>query len=533
MEDVEDAHETEGAALGGVGVCSRCGERAVAEDPIFGSCVCTNCGNVEDEVTLRHQPETEASQTVRAEKPLKVLFSAIPAGAYGLRLARAEHSEDRLGSVKALTRMATSMRLPQHIAEQSRECLRRVLEDEALKRCRCEILAASCIYYVCRREQRPLTLDQLAQSQGLRMREVAGLFRKVSAKLKTLAPALPPPKPKVFVQNICDKLKLTHPVPDTARKIIKFAKTAWLDSGRAPLPIAMAAVLIAMEVGGKKPKKAEAEKACEECGVKYSTVKDRLSEIRASLTASAASLPWSNTLTKDNLAVFVPYVLQHMTKNGKGKAEKPLAQVASYTPPAFRVSQQAREARQKKLMAAKARLRRTIKFYPNLAQKVRPDVLVKLENADETITPASSSSSDQHIAVADHLALVTPLDNEDIMIERLLLVGVSDAEILDGYYDTARQLSAKEKSIPLDSENLTEADIPEAELGKFIRRPEEIRTLDDDRPVKKQRMPAEEGSAAPPPPPPPPPAAAGVSASSAHDIDDDDEQKQPAAVAGV
>lgn len=493
MEEDEHGENEAGHGSMGMGLCSRCGEHAVAEDPLFSSFVCTNCGNVEEELALRHNVEGEAMQTVRADKPLKVLFSSIPSGSHGLRLARSEQSEDRLGSVKALNKMVASLKLPQHLCEQMRECLRQVVEDEALKRCKSEMLAASCVYFVCRREQRPLTLEQIATSQGLKMREVASLFRKVSSKLKATAAPLPTPKPKVFVQNVCDKLKLAHPIPETARKIIKFAKEAWLEAGRMPLPIAVAAVVLAMEVHNQKMKKAEVVKSCEQLGVKHCTVKDRLAEIRAAFVASSASLPWAKTVTKDNLAVFVPYVLQNVVR--KSKDERPPLAKVTYAPPCFRVSQQARERRQAKLLRAKARLRRTILNYPNLATKLRKDVLVKLEKPaeEEAQLPAPE----------------TPLDDEDVMIERLLLVGVPDVTILDGYYHTARQLSAAESSIPLDSEHLTEADIPDAEMGKFIRRPDEVRALSDERPAKKPRAPLAASSE---PSQSAPPAAAGAAA---------------------
>src|SRR6185437_12055959 len=141
-----------------------------------------------------------------------------------------------------------------------------------------------------------------------------------------------------------------------------------------------------------------------------------------------------------------------------------------------------------KLQRAKQRLHRTLQNHPALATKLSQDLVVKLE---KEVLPASAGQV---------LPQPEELDEEDIMIERLLLVNVAEAVILDGYYQSARELSTAEKNIALDSEHLTEADLPETELNKFIRRPEEVSRLQE-RPPKRAK-PDQLPSAAVPAPSP-------------------------------
>ena len=72
--------------------------------------------------------------------------------------------------------------------------------------------------------------------------------------------------------------------------------------------------------------------------------------------------------------------------------------------------------------------------------------------------------------------LVLPnVDHEDLVIEKLLLHGIGEDQILDGYYHM--DLLADVKHPSMHSEALGEDDIPEDELGKFIRTQDEVDIL--------------------------------------------------------
>ena len=69
------------------------------------------------------------------------------------------------------------------------------------------------------------------------------------------------------------------------------------------------------------------------------------------------------------------------------------------------------------------------------------------------------------------------LDEEDLLIEKLLLQGVEEYKLTDGYYESHLQELVPPLGISSDSVELTENDIPESELCKFIKSPEEVNML--------------------------------------------------------
>jgi len=65
------------------------------------------------------------------------------------------------------------------------------------------------------------------------------------------------------------------------------------------------------------------------------------------------------------------------------------------------------------------------------------------------------------------------LDEEDLYIERLLLEGEKEEDIIAGISPKRKFLDSSR----LDDQELTEKDIPDEELGQFIRSSDEVELL--------------------------------------------------------
>lgn len=167
---------------------------------------------------------------------------------------------------------------------------------------------------------------------------------------------------------------------------------------------------------------------------------------------------------------------------------------------------EARERRAKKLTRAKERIRDMLQKYPTTRQILNP----QLETALATSVPSPAAvhpelfrskkaearpvrypprerkskkvvKQEAVIKLEHSLNLewnavpsMPALDQEDLTIERLLLNGVSDDVILNGYYDADVTLQSINPLPDLDSVFVGEADIPDSEMDKFIRTPAEV-----------------------------------------------------------
>lgn len=74
-------------------------------------------------------------------------------------------------------------------------------------------------------------------------------------------------------------------------------------------------------------------------------------------------------------------------------------------------------------------------------------------------------------------SLVPNLDQEDLLIEKLLLNGADEHSIIDGYYETELSKANTTLHHNLESVNVGELDIPDSEMHKFIRNNTEIDVL--------------------------------------------------------
>jgi len=166
------------------------------------------------------------------------------------------------------------------------------------------------------------------------------------------------------------------------------------------------------------------------------TVGLRRGEIRSALLKLASPLPWSKGLNVNNIHGSLLYIIKHFETLRKARNAQMNATDGCETangfsykdsvyPPSFEVGQKTREKRREKIDRAKDRMAGGVKD-------------------------------------------ISPLDEEDILIERLLREGVAEHLLVNGYYEAAYSSSIVYDPIGI-SDPLGDSDIAEEDMHMYIR----------------------------------------------------------------
>jgi transcription initiation factor TFIIIB Brf1 subunit/transcription initiation factor TFIIB len=246
---------------------------------------------------------------------------------------------------------------------------------------------------------------------------------------------------------------------------------------------------------------------CSSLHVSLSTVQNRFSELEDHFVKKARSLnvPWSNTITRPNLRYHIPFILQHfeflaaasrVTPENKRKALLTAGGIVT-KPPSFVLQEKRRAQRQAKITAAKERIAKyAVKKEKDNSIAATPVTPISIPS-----TPGLMAATPEFLFAIEGRLKSEEEDNdreneeeevgsEDSVIEQLLLEGVDEKTILDGYYESLLSDCIERKRRKLrassegggevwngDSLELGEEDISESELNLFLRTPAEVEMM--------------------------------------------------------
>lgn len=495
--------------------CQRCGENGVFYDELTGSSVCESCGNVEEESALRSDNVAYVDFETKQNNKYTTNYSLLPRGPH----------TPRSSALKKVAPLARRLKLPEKpFAEQAKELVKEVLASP-LKHCKSESVAGCCLYIVIRRNSKPIPLVDVANQVSANLNSLGKLYSKIVTLLKL---ALPDVDPTLYVERLCSKLSLAEHqcnITNDAIEIVNLSTQAWLHAGRKPTAVAAAALRLAMEAREISMPLQNFAKSVE-CS--EHTVRKRLGELQDLVVSIGKQLlPATEDLSRRTVNSHLLFILRQLriynqelaaaagvllddpdemsstapasvpsTPQPPAPAAAPvLAQsfaalvpstaappspptvlsvsssavaprlVINAAPTSFLVGQAQRERRQKKLLLAKLRLKKMMgRCSPAMALAMGWNV--SAQSQDEDVKPNAS----------------TPLDDEDLLIQRLLLEGVNEDAILAGWYNSTASSSQRcaPSSTPqsiarlLDSPELGEHDIPDDQLERYIHTPGEV-----------------------------------------------------------
>jgi len=288
--------------------CPACGKEGVITDYKHGDILCKKCGLVLDEKLLQTGPESWAYDEAQIQKRQRTgsptRFSKLTMGLetqidmydrdikghpipasrkaqmYRLRKLQrrslmAESSQRNLSiALPELDKICSVLNVPFGIEEESAR-LYRIAVGKGLVRGRSiESVMGGIVYLVCRRRGIPKTLDELADTTGIKKKDIGKSYRNFCRRMNIKMPVATPTD---FIPRFSSALDLSGETEAKATEIAKKAEKHGVSCGRQPTGIAAAAIYIAGKLTGDR--RTQGEMARKLTGVTEVTIRDRAEEL--------------------------------------------------------------------------------------------------------------------------------------------------------------------------------------------------------------------------------------------------------------
>lgn len=237
--------------------CSECGG-SIVSDYTRGETYCSNCGLVISEKNIDRGPEWRAynheqmAKRVRIgpgttyrvfDKGLSTLTPKIPMKK--LTLISTTGSELPLAfALTEIDRMASALKLSIDIKEATSKLYHRAAKEKLIKGRSIEELVSAMCYIVCRQNQIPRTLKEIAAVSRVPIKQIRKTYlhhlkRKLNIKI-------PPADPVSYIPRFCAALGLNGTVSAKAIRIIKETESIG-SQGLSPIGLAGAAIALVSE----------------------------------------------------------------------------------------------------------------------------------------------------------------------------------------------------------------------------------------------------------------------------------------------
>eukprot|EP01132_Coremiostelium_polycephalum_P001533 gene1533-1929_t len=212
-----------------------------------GSLVCTGCGNVLESSNIVSETQfSDAGGIVgtyvnKAKSKSSSSYRSLGRDSRALSLENARRRLDEL---------ATSLNIRPHHVDSAHRSFELALENNFTKGRKTQLVAAACLYVVCRREKTPHLLIDFSEVLQINVfmlgRTYLQLCNLLSLKLPIVDPAL-------YIQRFSMQLEFgtrTGEVAATANKLVARMKRDWLSVGRLPTGICGASLYLASKIHG-------------------------------------------------------------------------------------------------------------------------------------------------------------------------------------------------------------------------------------------------------------------------------------------
>ncbi|KAN0009327.1 hypothetical protein ACTFIU_006607 [Dictyostelium citrinum] len=228
-------------------LCENCGNDSFASSN-EGSVVCTVCGTVKESANIVSEVQFGGDSSIvgtfvsATRKPSSYR-------SLGGRDSRAMSVEN---ARKKLDQIGGSLRIRNHLIDSAQRTFELAMENNFTKGRQTILVAAACLYVVCRREKTPHLLIDFSENLHVNVFVVAGTFLQL---IKLLNIQLPIVDPSFFIQRFASELEFgdqTKDVIATANKLVARMKRDWMSIGRKPSGICGASLYIASKIHGFK-----------------------------------------------------------------------------------------------------------------------------------------------------------------------------------------------------------------------------------------------------------------------------------------
>eukprot|EP01105_Mastigella_eilhardi_P017104 TRINITY_DN3930_c0_g1_i1.p1 TRINITY_DN3930_c0_g1~~TRINITY_DN3930_c0_g1_i1.p1 ORF type:complete len:632 (+),score=175.81 TRINITY_DN3930_c0_g1_i1:80-1975(+) len=433
-----------------------------------------------------------------------------------------------------VSKVAGRLRLGHNCMDEMRNLAKQLHEKKVWRSGRTgELMAAALAYIVSRRNNKSLTLLDVADCAQEKIFSMGRHYRRVAELLGVHVEIA---DPALYVERAVSQLTIIkdqqrETIVNQASRLVNLAKDQWIATGRKPAVITGAAIVIALEANSL-PFSETVKEVSDVLHISTQTTRLRYREMKAQLLNLAKTMPWGNDVNRNNLNTHLPFILQNLefvqAINPYTRADKS----AGPAPPAYTKHENDRRRRQLRLDSAKRRLSALLHPTPPpetpatpyaapavtvgsplthtvtntaVATEITPpedaaaDAIVQTPASPlPTLFAAIATDTPTVVAAPAPAPTLTPtltptptpsstpspmlmppppppeddLTAEDLVIEKLLLEGYSDEQILSGQYRALTDSMPSSSSTTMNADG--EVDIDDDEIDAMLRTPDEV-----------------------------------------------------------
>eukprot|EP00249_Psilotum_nudum_P019560 c27316_g1_i2 orf=207-1946(+) len=294
-------------AASGVRACDSCG--LVKEDTSFESAAVFNEGGEYQGTFVAHSDTGVLAATLlSSRKDRKRQWAHVGHGF----LDRREHK--RLYVLKKASLMSSLLRLPKERVHEVTHMLEIATGGEWGLGRWIDVLVGACIYITARQNRLPLSKVEVAEVVGCDVGELGRMFNRV---LDVMDLTLPDVDPHIFLQRTIStfppfaKLEkdMSQKLSRQGRLLLYFAHQRFITTGRHPLPVIAAVLMIVAEANQVKVGLDELSK---ELHIHNYTARLRLKELQESLIDVGQRLPWGKDITVKTFNRHLPFIVKYL-----------------------------------------------------------------------------------------------------------------------------------------------------------------------------------------------------------------------------
>ncbi|CBZ49794.1 hypothetical protein NCLIV_002820 [Neospora caninum Liverpool] len=276
--------------------CRSCGSAELEANESRGEIICCRCGTVLEDLTLVDSLQFAESSSGGVSM-VGQFVSSCSGAARGLRAGVGGGTDSREQTLQRgfnnIQSIAERLRLSsqQHISSAHRLYLMATQRNFTLGR-RSVLVASACLYAICRRERTPHLLIDFCDVLRTNVRALGQVFMKL---LRVLHLQVPHVDPSLFLERFACQMQLgdkTHTVAQTGVRLIQAMNRDWISTGRRPMGLCGAALLIAARYHNFQM---NAEDIAHIVRVSGPTVNRRLQEFKQTATAQLAVADFEST----------------------------------------------------------------------------------------------------------------------------------------------------------------------------------------------------------------------------------------------
>ncbi|KAK2952319.1 putative 60S ribosomal protein L4 [Blattamonas nauphoetae] len=274
--------------------CPNCGGTEVEKDPTRGISSCIHCGAVVEDNSM----VSEVSFIEKSSGASAVVGQFVSTLGYGSASSKPGMKSSRDITIakaqRRITQIAGSVGMQPRQVESAVRLFVLALSQNFVKGRRAELVYATCLYIICRRESSPHLLLDFADVMQTSIYSLGNYYMLFC---RAFGLRLPVVDPSLFLHRFAAALEFgdrTHEVYMTSLRLVQRMQRDWITTGRSPASVCGAALLIAAHIHNFRRTVQEVVSVVRVCN---STLQERLADFGET---QASSLSYEEILDDKN-----------------------------------------------------------------------------------------------------------------------------------------------------------------------------------------------------------------------------------------